>query len=70
MKGAVGAAQQSSPAHVALFVRKRLVKGRKKMSTPDSLWRLKHPAIMTYGVPVLSVSAALIIARWLDNAFS
>jgi hypothetical protein len=70
VKGAVGAAQQSSPAHVVLFAGKRLVKGRKKMSTLDSLWWLKHLAMMTYGVPVLSVGAALIITRWLDNAFS
>ena len=53
-----------------LFAGKRLVKGRKKMSTLDSLWWLKHLAMMTYGVPVLSVGAALIITRWLDNAFS
>jgi len=39
------------------------------MSTPDSLWWLKHPVMTTYGVPVLSVGAALIIARRLDMHF-
>jgi hypothetical protein len=40
-----------------------------KMSTPDSPRWLKHPEMMTYRVPVLSVGAALIIARWLDMHF-
>ncbi len=36
------------------------------MSTLDSLRWLKHPLFANYGVPLLSVGAALIISRWLD----
>jgi two-component system sensor histidine kinase UhpB len=36
------------------------------MWTPDSLRWLKHSATLSYGAAVLSVLAALFIARWLD----
>jgi PAS domain S-box-containing protein len=39
------------------------------MSMPDSLGWRKHPVILNYGVPVLSVGVVLIIGRWLDLYF-
>ena len=36
---------------------------------PDSLGWRKHPMILNYGVPVLSVGVVLIIGRWLDLYF-
>src|SRR6267142_1501835 len=36
------------------------------MSRPDSRRWLKHPLVANYGVPLVSVGAALIISRWLD----
>jgi PAS domain S-box-containing protein len=36
------------------------------MWTPDSFRWLKHYAALSYGAAVLSVTAALLIARWLD----
>jgi len=36
---------------------------------PDSLGWRKHPVILNYGVPVLSVGVVLIIGRWLDLYF-
>src|SRR6266536_1593705 len=36
------------------------------MSPPDSLLWLKYPVVANYGVPLLSVGAALVISRWLD----
>ena len=36
------------------------------MSTPDSLRWLKRPVILSYTVPVLTVGATIVVARWLD----
>jgi K+-sensing histidine kinase KdpD len=37
------------------------------MSKSRSLWQPKSPVILNYGIAVLSVTAALIIARWIES---
>src|SRR5439155_25416717 len=41
--------------------------GGRRMSKSHSLWQPKPPVILNYGIAVLSVTAALIIARWIES---